>query len=608
MALPVILEGEIYNPYKGLRAFQEADADDFFGREVLTGKLLAKLTSSPIEGEGRGEGATRFLAVVGPSGSGKSSVVKAGLLPALRKGALPGSEQWFIIDMVPKAHPIEELDINLSRISANPNVNVAAQLERDARGLLRAGRMVLPTSDGELLVVVDQFEELFSLVEDEAEARHFMDLIFSAVTDPDSQVHVIITLRADFYHRPLMYPNFSRLVEAHTALVLPLTLEELEQAIRAPAERVGALFEKGLVPAITADVVDQPGALPLLQYALTELFVRREGRMLTHRAYQSFGGVLGALGRRAEEVYGSLAQEVKEYSRQLFLRLVALGEGTEDTRRRVLRSELESLFSNQQSKIRDVIDTFGQARLLTFDHDPLTRGSTVEVAHEALLREWHRLREWLDESRADLRMQRVLGNATAEWLGANQDASFLLRGTRLGQFEDWAGLSVVALTKDEKVFLEASTTARQARQTAESERRQRELEQVSVGLASQALLELEGASPERSLLLALEALKHYPYTWQAERALGQSVLNSRLRMVLVHDDHVTTAQWSTDGTSILSCGDDKTVRVWDAISGEERMSITEGAPTLARWSPDERFILAINQEENVVKVWDTETG
>ena len=230
-------------------------------------------------------------------------------------------------------------------------------------------------------------------------------------------------------------PAFSALMQKRTEVVVPLTPEELEQAVEAPAARVGAVLEKGLASAITADIAEQPGALPLLQYALTELFERREGRMLTGEAYQSIGGVLGALGRRAEQAYNEFDQEGKGISRQLFFRLVTLGEGTEDTRRRVPRSELESLVTNDQSLISNIINSFGQARLLTFDRDPLTREPTVEVAHEALLQEWRRLWEWLDESRADIRMQRVLGNAAAEWMQAEQDPGFLLRGSRLDQFE-----------------------------------------------------------------------------------------------------------------------------------------------------------------------------
>ncbi|MCA9968206.1 MAG: hypothetical protein KC423_28365, partial [Anaerolineales bacterium] len=212
---------------------------------------------------------------------------------------------------------------------------------------------------------------------------------------------------------------------------------------------VGCHFEPGLVSTIVADIQDQPGSLPLLQYALTELFERRNGNRLTKATYAEIGGVLGALGRRAEEIYAQLDEPDRQLARQLFLRLVTLGEGVEDTRRRVLQSELLALAGEQgsggageqggdlQSPISNLLDLYGRFRLLTFDHDPASREPTVEVAHEALLREWPRLRDWLAESRHDVGMQRLLAHGAQEWEQAQQDASYLLRGSRLVQFEDW---------------------------------------------------------------------------------------------------------------------------------------------------------------------------
>jgi WD40 repeat protein len=372
------------------------------------------------------------------------------------------------------------------------------QLQRDGHGLMRAAQLVLPNEDDQLLVVVDQFEELFTLTVDPAQACHFMDLIFQAVSDPHSQVRVIITLRADFYDRPLMEPDFSALVQKRTEVVVPLSTAELERAICGPAERVGVSLEPGLEAEIMADVADQPGSLPLLQYALTELFERRQGRLLTRQAYQSIGSVLGALGRRAEEVYQGLHYSVQVLSRQVFLRLVSLGEGVEDTRRRVLRSELTAIdipAANPDPgegtiSVDQVLEAYGVARLLSFDHDPQTRAPTVEVAHEALLREWGHLRQWLNESRADIRLQRLLGAAAQDWLQANQDPSFLLRGSRLVQFEGWAQETSLALTGDEKRFLQASLedeAQRQAHQEA-LERRSRNFLRALVGVFAVATM------------------------------------------------------------------------------------------------------------------------
>jgi WD40 repeat protein/transcriptional regulator with XRE-family HTH domain len=481
---------EIVNPYKGLRPFAEIDAADFYGREALTQQLLARL--------GEGGDLSRFLAVIGPSGSGKSSVVGAGLVPALRRGGLPRSENWFIVEVLPGPHPLEELEAALLRVAVNPPESLLAQIKEDRRGLLRAIQRTLPADPNiELVLVLDQFEEVFTLVADETERAHLLDCLVATVLDERSRARIIITLRADFIDKPLRYMDFGELLQRRSELVLPLTPDEMEHAIVGPAQRVGLQMEAGLAEAIIADVNEQPGALPLLQYALTELFDQRSGSLLTKASYQTMGGVKGALGRRAEELYQALAESAQAIARQVLLRLVTLGEGTEDTRRRVLRSELESLsgsISNQKSTIKNVLDAFGKARLLSFDRDLQTRGPTVEVAHEALLREWLRLHTWLTESRADVRMQRLLANEATEWLKAHREASFLLRGSRLQQFEDWGRTTSITLTSDERSYLNASLDERERQRQAEEDRRAREVKlehrakRVLQGLVAMAII------------------------------------------------------------------------------------------------------------------------
>jgi WD40 repeat protein/transcriptional regulator with XRE-family HTH domain len=470
--------GEISNPFKGLRAFNESDAENFFGRETLVQQLLARL--------GEGGELSRFLGVIGPSGSGKSSVVRAGLIPALRRGGLPGSENWFVVDMLPGKHPFEELEASLLRVAVNPPQSLLAQLKDGNRGLLRAVHRILPADESvELVLVIDQFEEVFTLVEDEAERALLLESIANAVMDERSRLRVIVTLRADFTDKPLRYVDFGEMMNRRFEFVLPLTADEVERAVAGPAQRVGLKLERGLVSTIIREAGNQPGTLPLLQYALSELFEKREGHTLTNKAYREIGGVLGALGRSAEVTFLNLNEAERSAARQLFLRLVTLGEGTEDTRRRALRTELDSL-----NLVSAVIDRFGKARLLTFDHDPITRGATVEVAHEALIREWVRLREWLTESRADVRSQRQLAHAAQEWEGAKRDPSFLLTGARLEQFEGWAMGTSVALTYVEQEFLTAGISERDRREAEERARQQRELENA------QKLAETERARAE----------------------------------------------------------------------------------------------------------------
>ena len=464
--LIVVGEEEIANPYKGLQPFQEVDADDFFGRDKLIDRLLDRLREDA-------DALGRFLAVIGPSGSGKSSVVKAGVIPALRRGALPGSERWFIVEMVPGADPFGELTNALLAVATSPPPNLQARLRAETGALVDVVNEILPDEQAELVLVIDQFEEVFTLTEDEATRTHFLELLHSAVTAPHSRLRVIVTMRADFYDRPLLYPQFGELVRKRNEVVLPLSADEMREAIIGPAERVGVTVETGLVAAVIADIAEQPGALPLLQYALTEVFERRQGNVLTLEAYHASGGVLGALARRAQEVYEAASPVAQEAMRQLFLRLVTLREGAEDTRRRVLLTELLSL-AEDEAVLHDVLDTLGKYRLLTFDHDPETRTPTVAVAHEALIREWGQLRAWLDDNREDILLQRRLAAAYAEWQKQGRDPSFLAAGMRLQQFEQLVERGTIALTEGEREYVRASVAERERRAAEERARAERE--------------------------------------------------------------------------------------------------------------------------------------
>ena len=435
--------GSRRNPYKGLRAFKESEADDFHGRDALVEELVEALASS------------RLVAVVGPSGSGKSSLVRAGLLPALRTGAIEGSTRWLIAEMFPGTHPFEELEAALIRVATERPSGLFDDLTADRRGLARAAKLIVGNDEDQLVLVVDQFEELFSLVTSETNRRLFLDSLTAVASDERSRIRVVVTLRADFFDQPLQYPEFAEAMSAGLVPISPPTEEGLTRAIAQPARGVGVDLQPGLVTRIIDDVRDEPGGLPLMQYALTELFNQRVNNTMTLAAYEESGGVAGALANRADEIYGDLSDEGRTAARNLFLRLVNVDELADDTRRRVRQTELKGLSINQ-TILDDVIQQFGAFRLLSFDRDAATRTPTVEVAHEALIREWTRLRTWIDERREDLLIHRRIQITARDWEESGKDQSYLLRGSRLEQALIWQERTDLAISDDEMTFIEVS--------------------------------------------------------------------------------------------------------------------------------------------------------
>lgn len=409
-------------PYKGLEYFDcnEEDPKYFYGREKLTDVLLDRVRQN------------NFLAILGASGCGKSSVLRAGLLHQLKLGRkLAGSQDWQIQIMLPGEHPLQ----NLALSWLDPDVSNAerATLLDDIESLLQKGgeglgTLVRASTASRIILVVDQFEEAFTLCQDLAKRTAFFQCLLEALEQTEGRLCLILAMRIDFFGKCFerKYSGLGNKIQAKDNFIAvpPIEREELRQAIIKPAEQVNLSLEEGLAEEIIKDLEGSPGSLPLLEDTLTELWKRRKSDRLTFTAYSQLGGIGGTLDRRATEVYQSLSKLERDAARHIFLSLTTLGEGTEDTRRRVLKQDLVTAKHDAQL-IDNVIQKLADEKLVvTRDRvEPnieIARQAEVDVAHEALIRNWLLLRQWLDECRDKLRQKRKIEDAASEWQASGQ--------------------------------------------------------------------------------------------------------------------------------------------------------------------------------------------
>lgn len=450
-------------PYRGLLPFDQRHARFFFGRDADRQRLVERLAQHP------------FVAVVGASGSGKSSLAMAGLLTDLAQNAFPDSNHWRILLFTPGSQPLLALASQLATflpMAERPHAvdDLATRLAARSDALRTTLLAYTADQPAPVLLVVDQFEELFTLCQEgpercRSQAEQFIAQLDDATRRGDARIKILLTLRADFLDRCLAHAALRQLLEDHQLLLGPLDEAGLCEAIVRPAGEVGALFEKGLVEIILRDVAAEPGLLPLLQQAVYELWLRRRGPWLTLEAYQASGGVLGALQKRAEDTYQTLTTDQQDVARNVFLRLTALGEGMADTRRRVRREELY-LAGRDPAQVDAVLQALSgpQARLIVADEN------TAEVTHEALIQQWGTLRTWLEQDRKSLHVHRRLTEAAAEWEQKERDESYLYQGARLAEATEWMTWHSGDLNPSEQVFL-VSSLAMSERQEADREAR-----------------------------------------------------------------------------------------------------------------------------------------
>ena len=542
----------------------------------------------------------RFVAVFGASGSGKSSLLRAGLIPAWRCGGPAGGAGNHVSLITPGAEPRKALREALEQAPATAAV----------------------------LLLVDQFEELFTLCRDPVEQDAFVAELATLVVGTDAaegtepRMRVVIGVRADFYARCAESAPLARLLAGANVPVGPLAPDELREVVTEPARRAGLSVERALVTKIVADAEGQPGALPLVSHALLETWRQRRSDVLTVAGYEAAGGMSGAIAQTAESVYQDLDERDRETVQQVLTRLVALGEGVPDTRRRVRRDELD------QPEVSAVLAKLADARLLVLGAD------TVEIAHEALIRAWPRLDDWLHADRDELQLHRQLTEASQLWRSHDRDSGALYRGAPLAA---WDGRSMQPLNAQERAFLTASRE-RQAREMTARRRRVRiALTGLTAGvvvmsmLAAIAGVQAHRANEQRdlarsnqlvanaraqsqvdqevALLLAIEAFDTWP-TEDAQAVLRQAVADSRVRAT-VHtgQGQVIGVAWSPDGATVAAAGGDGTVRLWQRTGPDELAPgprVLSG-PTMAVQSPvfsPDGQRLAVAGFDNMITVWD----
>lgn len=445
-------------PYKGLEYFDCNDEDPkyFYGRETLTDKLIDRVRQS------------NFLAILGASGSGKSSVLRAGLLHQLKLGRkLADSQDWKIQIMLPGEHPLQ----NLALSWLEPDLSVADRateldkikslLQKGSEGLLT---LVQASTAKRVVLVIDQFEEAFTLCQDLEEREAFFQCLLEALEQTDNRLCLIIAMRADFFSKCIeaKYSGLSQKIQANLITIPPMEREELRQAIIKPAEKVNLSLESGLAETILKDVQGSPGSLPLLEDTLSELWKRRKDNQLKLTAYVQIGGIGGTLDRRATEVYEGLSQPEQNAAKHIFLSLTTLGERTEDTRRRVLKQDLVTRKHDEQL-IDSVVQKLAQARLIvTRDRvepsSEIGKQAEIDVAHEALIRYWQQLQSWLEENREALRKKQKIEDEAKSWEKHANKKDYVWKGYRLAEAEkvlqEYAGQVTLSTLAQE--FLEES--------------------------------------------------------------------------------------------------------------------------------------------------------
>jgi len=565
-------------PYPGLQAYdEETYAPYFHGRDEEIQRLIVDL------------GHRSFVLILGPSGAGKTSLLFGGLLPRIKQAA------WQVERMHPGLSPADKLDFLISGARAEPKQAVHDYLRAYPSGT-------------RLLLVVDQFEECFTQATGD-EQRDFFTALNVLRTLPQ-HCAVVLAMRDDF-QRDLQSSPLGPIKEGDWLPIMPLKNEQLKEAIRQPAAKVGVQVEEGLVVQLMSDAADEPGRLPRLQAALEILWNAVENGALPLTAYQRLrGGLAQAVARKANNTLGNLTRPQRDIARRIFLRLIQFIEGRADTRRQQHMSALRAHGENTAA-VNGTLDALIESGLLTVSLDESRNDDPfIDLAHEALITDWPRLQQWLDEWRTAEQDRRRYEDRAVDWARAGRGAGYTLDPIALAEAEAWLrspSAEALGYSADLVGLVEASRREAAKRETTDQRVR-------AAAIAARAT-EQEQHDPELALLLAIEAVQatwglgHSPLP-QAEEAL-RTVLTRRPvhRVLRGHEDEVLCAAYSSDAKHVVTGGKDSVARIWAVDSGQEVQALRghDGWVTGVAWSRDGKYVITASADATA-RIWDAASG
>ncbi len=605
-------------PYLGLASYGVEHAGLFFGREALTRDLLQLLSAG------------RFVAVFGPSGGGKSSLLRAGLLAAVKQEY---AGDWTTALLTPGELPVTTLAAQVAGLAgaAAESVRDSLLAEPASFNAVIAGALAGQGAAAELLLVVDQFEELFTMCRDQRQRDGFVRALLAAITGAAARTRLVLGIRADYYAQCTMWPELVTALRDSQVLIGPLSQDELRDVIVKPAGQAGVVVERALLATALAEASSEPGALALVSHALLETWRHSPPGRMTLTAYQEAGGIPHAIASTADQVYASCDEGQRRILRRILLRLVAPGEGSPDARRQVAPREL--VVGTDPATAALLVERLAQARLVTADD------GSVQLAHDALIRFWPRLTDWLAESRADMRVQRRLGDAAAEWSRLGHDPAALYRGTPLAVARAWAerDAGLTGLTRAEQDFLDASSASQDAGRASamQAARRLRRLvaalivllvtvsaaggmaawqrgsalsakyAAISGQLAYQSA-ELAPVDPDAALLAALASWRARP-TVTARSALLSTAACCAMTQASLRGESATVdaVALSPDGRALAAGGQDRAVHVWDTADGRQLAVLRgfSGPVRAVAFSPD-GTLLAAGSTDRTIRLWN----